>query len=134
MQIQYASESGGAYRAGACNIGPQEIARRRQSGLLAIAFTVAVAAVLILIDATPILRAAIFPSLAGGLIALEQGRRRFCVAYAAAGVRNFGPLGAPQSVADARDRTSDRRAALILVAYTSAIALAITLAFVVLPV
>jgi len=45
MQIQYASESGGAYRAGACNIGPQEIARRRQSGLLAIAFTVAVAAV-----------------------------------------------------------------------------------------
>jgi hypothetical protein len=134
MQIQYASEPGGTYRAGACNIGPQEIARRRQSGLLAIAFTVVVAVALLLIDATPILRAAIFPSLAGGLIALEQGRRRFCVAYAAAGVRNFGPLGTPQAVADAGDRSSDRRAALWLVGYTSAIALAITVAFVALPV
>ena len=134
MQILYASEPDGAYRAGACNIGPQEIARRRQSGLLALGFTIGLAVVLLLIDAAPILRSAVFPSLAGGLVALEQVRRRFCVAYAAAGVRNFGPLGAPQAVADAGDRASDRRAALWLVTYTSAIALAATLLFVALPV
>ncbi len=134
MQIMYAEDRGDAYRAGACNIGPAEIARRRQGAYLAFAVTVALAAILLIVEAPPILRLAIFPSLAGGLVSLEQVRRRFCVAYGLAGLRNFGALGEVVTVGEAAQRRADRRAALILIGYSSAVALALTLAFVALPV
>jgi hypothetical protein len=133
MGIQYADEAGsdgGSYRAGACNIGPEEIARRRRSGLAGVAIAAVMAVVLVAIGAPPWLRLVVFPILAGSLISLEQARRHFCVGFALAGIRNFGPLGSPQAVDDLADRAADRRAALIMTAYMSAIALAITLVLV----
>ena len=110
MTIEYASDQTG-YRAGACNIGPEEIARRRRGGLTGVGIAVAI-----------------------GLISLEQVRRRFCVGFAMAGLRNFGPLGEPDKVVDTAERAADRRAALVMTAYMSAIAAVITALFVVLPV
>ncbi len=129
MQIDYA-EAPGDYRAGACNIGPAEIARRRRAGLVGIGIAVALALVLVVIDAPTILRLVVFPPLASGLISLEQARRRFCVGFALAGLRNFGPLGTPDRVTDDADLDADRRAALRMIAYMSGIALVLTLAFV----
>ena len=51
-----------------------------------------------------------------------------------AGLRNFGPLGEPDKVVDTAERAADRRAALIMTAYMSAIAAVITALFVLLPV
>jgi hypothetical protein len=133
VQIQFADDQP-AYRAGACNIGPEEIAQRRRGGMLAIGIAVVVGLVLVTIDAPAVLRLAVFPPLAGGLISLEQVRRRFCVGFALAGLRNFGPLGSPDSVTDVADRAADRRAAFVMTAYMSALALLITLLFVLLPV
>jgi hypothetical protein len=134
VQIMYAEDQVGAYRAGACNIGPAEIARRRQGAYMALAVTVILAAILLIVDAPTILRLAIFPPLAGGLVSLEQVRRRFCVAYGLAGLRNFGAIGEVVSVEETAQRRADRRAALVLIGYASAVALVITLAFVALPV
>jgi len=131
MQIQYADDRG-SYAAGTCNIGPEEIARRRRAGLTGVAVAVAIVVVLLAVGAPAWTRLVAFPPLAVGLISLEQVRRRFCVGYAMAGIRNFGPLGSPDHVADGGDRATDRRAALVLTGYMSAIAAVTAVAFVLL--
>lgn len=133
VHIQITDQSG-PYRAGACNIGPEEIARRRRSAIAATVATIAIAAALLVIGAAPITRLAVFPFLAGAIVSEEQVRRRFCVGFGLAGIRNFGRLGTAESITDAADRAADRRAALVVIAYSSLIALVVTLAFVALPV
>ena len=133
MTIQYA-EGAAAYQAGACNIGPEETARRRRAGLTGVGLAVLIGVVLVAIDAPAWLRVLVFPPLAGGLVSLEQVRRRFCVGFGLAGIRNFGPVGDPERVVDAADRAADRRAALIMIAYMSAIAAVLTGLFVVSPI
>jgi len=133
MTIHYA-DSEGAYRAGACNIGPAEIAHRRRAGLIGVGIAVAVGIVLVAFGAPAWLRLLVFLPLAGGLISLEQARRHFCVAFAMQGIRNFGAIGRPEQVSVDADRGTDRRAALVMTAYMSAIAAVITVAFVFLPI
>lgn len=133
MQIQYAQDAS-AYQAGACNIGPAEIARRRRAGLAGIAAAVVIAVVLIAVGAPWWIRLAMFPPLAGGLVSLEQARRHFCVGFAMAGIRNFGALGSPDKVAESADRAADRRAALVLTGYMSAVAAVITVVVALLPI
>jgi hypothetical protein len=133
MTIHYADPDG-AYRAGACNIGPEEIAQRRRGGFIGVAIAVVLGIVLVAIGAPAWLRLVVFPPLAGGLISLEQVRRHFCVGFAMQGIRNFGALGRPDQVTDDADRAADRRAALVMTGYMSAIAAAITIVFVLLPI
>lgn len=127
--IEMLETDGGAYRPGACNIGPAEIERRRRLGVVELAAAGALAASLVALDAPSWSRIAVFPLLAGSFVSLEQARRRFCAGFGLAGVRNFGPLGSPERVASLEDRAVDRRASLILFGYTSAAAAAITVAF-----
>ena len=133
MHIEYAQDQGN-YRAGACNIGPAEIARRRRGGIAGVGSALALAIVLVAIGASWWTRLVVFAPLASGLISLEQVRRHFCVGFAMAGIRNFGALGDPDRVADSADRAADRRAALVMVAYISAIAAVVTVAFALLPI
>ena len=127
-------DAGGGYEAGACNIGPAEIARRRRAGLMGIGIALVLAIALVVIDAPTWTRAIVFLPLASGIVSLEQVRRRFCVGFALAGLRNFGALGQETHVTDDADRAADRRAALVMVGYSSVIAAVFTVAFVLLPV
>lgn len=114
--IQPAFEpDGAAYRAGACNIGPLEIRRRRVSGALGVAAAVALGVVFVAVGAPAFLRLAVVFPLWGGAIGLLQAQRRFCVAFAMTGVANFGQLGArPVAVGDDAARRSDRAATVRL--------------------
>jgi len=132
VQISYQDQ--GTYQAGACNIGPAEIARRRRAGLFGVGLALGIAVVLVAIDAPAWARFAVFPFLAGGLVSLEQVRRRFCVGFALAGIRNFGPLGGATAVTSATDRATDRRTALVMVATMSAIAFGLTMLLVLAPI
>lgn len=134
MQIEYPIEPAGAYRPGACNIGPYEIARRRRSGLLGIGSAVVIAVGLIAVGAPPLLRVVVFPVLAGAIVGLEQARRHFCAGFGLAGIRNFGARKDVEHVTDAAALAADRRAALVLFGYSSLIAATITAALVLLPV
>lgn len=128
-------EDRGEYRAGACNIGPEEIAQRRRMGLLFLAIATGLAIVLVAVDAPAWLRIAIWPPLAAAFTTLEQVRRRFCVAFGIAGVRNFGPeVGRAQRIEDGEARARDRRTALFMVIYSSLAAAVLTALFVILPV
>ena len=134
MQIDYLEPAPGEYRPGACNIGPREIAKRRAFGIAGIVSSVVLAIVLVAIDAPQIARVIVLIPLWGALISLEQARRKFCAAFAYAGIRSVDGSDATELVANAADLAVDRAAARRMVAYCGAIAAAITAVFVVLPV
>lgn len=97
------------YQPGVCNIGPAEIARRRMAGHVGLIATVAVLAILILIDAPPVARfVAILPAAASASGYL-QAWLKFCAGFGSRGIFNFGPLGRATSVTDDEARAMDRR-------------------------
>ena len=133
MAIQYLDNDAG-YRAGACNIGPAEIVRRRRAGFVGVAAAVGLAAILVAIGAPDWLRVLVLPPLAAGIISLDQARRRFCVGFAVAGLRNFDALGREERIEDGAARAADRRAALGMVLQGTMLAAALAAAFVLLPI
>jgi hypothetical protein len=124
----------GEYRPGTCNIGPAEIARRRRAGMLGIGAAAALAAGLLLVGAPAVARGLVAVPLAVGAVGLLQARLRFCAAYGAAGVRNFGALGSTERVEDQAARRADRAKAGAIILAGGAIGLAGALALVLLPV
>lgn len=134
MQIEYLEPAPGDYRAGTCNIGPREIAKRRAAGIAGIAAAVVLGVVLVAIDAPQIARAIVVFPLWGAIISLEQARRKFCAGFAYAGIRSVSGSDATESVGDPADLARDRAVARWLVAYCGSIALGISAVFVLLPV
>ena len=110
-----------------------EMAERRRLGLLQLAGAVVLGVALLAFDTPQWTRIAVWPLLAGAFTTLEQVRRRFCVAFGIAGLRNFGPLGGAERVQDAGMRAADRRAAIVMVSYCAVAAAAVTAAFVAVP-
>ena len=95
------------YQPGACNIGPAEIARRRQAGHVG-----ATASALLLL----VLAGTHAPRWSRLLVALPatmsasgylQARSRFCAGFGSRGVFNFGPLGRTEQVEDPDARALD---------------------------
>lgn len=116
-----------------CNIGPDEIARRRRS---AIPMTVVTAVVVVAIVAThaPVLvRLLVWPLATGAAVGWLQVVHRFCVAFGALGLENFGRLGGQVQV-DPRIRAADRRRALQVILEGALIGLVVTLAVLALPI
>jgi hypothetical protein len=104
-----------AYQAGACNIGPAEIARRRRSAAAATGLAVLVAAALVVSGVPPIFRVAVLPLAVTAAVTWLQVIRRFCVAFGAFGIRNFGPLGDVETVSDPAQRAADRRTVIRMI-------------------
>ena len=134
MEIQYLDEGTSDYRAGACNIGPKEIARRRRAGIVALLIAVALGVLLVAMDAPPAMRILVFLPLWGGLVSLEQVRRTFCVGFAYAGINSANPSETRHSVVGAADLAADRAAARWMVIYCGLIALVVAGFFVALPI
>ena len=99
------------YRAGSCNIGPEEIARRRTSGHVGTVVSVGLLGVLLATGAPRWSR--LFVALpasvaAGGYL---QARAQFCAGFGSRGEYNFGPVGSSEQVTDPDDRARDMRTA-----------------------
>lgn len=75
----------------------------------------------------------IWPLAAGAAITWLQVVRRFCVAFGALGLQNYGRLG-QESAVDAEQRAVDRRLALQMVVEGALIGLVVALATAALPV
>jgi hypothetical protein len=112
-----------------CNIGPAEIARRRRSATAFTAAAIAVAVGLLAIEVPPVTRLAIFPFATAAGITWAQVVHKFCVAFGALGVENFGPLGEAERV-DSGQRAEDRRRAVQLVLEGVAVGFAATVVLV----
>ncbi len=126
---------GDDYVAGACNIGPWEIRRRRTTAIAAFIGAGALFALLVAIGAPPWTRLVLLLPLWGGAISWLQARRHFCVAYAMGGLANFGDGDAARrSVVDPVQRAADRRATVLLVRDAFLLAIGPTVVAIVLPV
>lgn len=132
--IEYLDQPLDGYRAGACNIGPAEIARRRRSGVVGLTIAAALAVLLVVADLESIPRLAIAPPLFVGILGIIQARLRFCVGFAAAGVRNFGALGNGSRIAERTARTADLRRAIGITMAVAVVSGAIAVVFALLPV
>lgn len=115
-----------------CNIGEAEIDRRRRMAIVLTVVGIALAAGLVALAVPHLARLLVFPVAAAAGVTWLQVTRRFCVAFGAAGLENFGPLGSEHRVADGQ-AAADRRRALQLTLEGVLAGLVVTVALVVLP-
>lgn len=111
------------YVAGACNIGPAEIALRRRVGHVGLATTAVLAAALIRSDLPRPWRLTLALPATGAAAGYLQARSRFCADFGFRGVYNFDrPARRPQArVPTEQARQQDRRRALQIGAASAAI-------------
>ena len=121
------------YRAGTCNIGAVEIARRRRLGYVSLAAAALLATALVALDVPRDSRWLLVLPLGAAFTGLLQARLRFCAWFGLAGLRNFGLLADRAGVVDWADRLADARRALWLLAVAGGLAVFVTAAFVALP-
>ncbi|MHA2502942.1 MAG: hypothetical protein ACXAE3_08735 [Candidatus Kariarchaeaceae archaeon] len=119
------------YIPGVCNIGPEEIKKRKLAFNVSLVGVVGVAIAYLLIPLnqfTTILGLAVlFATGAGSGVSYLQVREKFCVAYGSIGVFNFQDLGNHDKVADTVAKKADRdkvrkmflQAALLGIIYTA---------------
>lgn len=121
------------YQPGVCNIGPAEIAKRRQAALIGLALTAITLVAVIVLPVAPPVRFIVALPAAGTAIAFLQVALKFCVAFGSLGVFNFGQVGTVQHIADAAARSRDRARALRMILAGLAIGAIVGILAVVLP-
>jgi hypothetical protein len=116
-----------------CNIGPDEVARRRRSAIPATVATALVAVAMVAFHVPAPARLLLWPLATAAAVSWLQVVHRFCVAFGALGLENFGRLGAEHHV-DPAIRAADRRRALQLILEGALIGLVVALAVAAIPV
>jgi hypothetical protein len=122
-----------AYQPGVCNIGPDEIRRRRRSGHIGAISAIGLFAVLVAVGAPPITRALVgLPTViaASGYL---QAHLRFCAGFGQVGVFNFGTVGETEHVVDDEARARDKAKARQIGLMSFAVGIAVAIAAVVVP-
>lgn len=97
------------YQPGACNIGPEEISRRRRFGHVAAVAAAGTMGALLAADAPRIARIVVALPAAGAASGYLQARERFCAGFGQQGVFNFGRVGDTMPVVDEDALEADRR-------------------------
>ncbi|HWD45992.1 MAG TPA: hypothetical protein VHM23_20155 [Actinomycetota bacterium] len=113
------------YVAGACNIGPAEIALRRRVGHAGLATTAVLAAALLRSDLPRPWRLTLALPATGAAAGYLQARQRFCADFGYRGVYNFESRGHEDQVLAQQARDLDRRRALQIGATSAAIGVGI---------
>lgn len=97
------------YRPGICNIGPEEISRRRRGAWAATILAVGIYLVLVVVAVPDVWRLVVALPAAAAAVSWLQVRERFCVGFGTAGVFNFGSYGSTESIIDDDARRADQR-------------------------
>ena len=114
------------YQAGVCNIGPSEVARRRQVAYLGGALYISFLAFAILKDFSSVTTVtALFPAIIFS-VGFIQSRRKFCLAYGLMGSFNFAKLGSLTQVEDQISLKADRSTAISILTQSLGLALLLT--------
>ena len=124
---------GEGYRSGECNIGPAEIARRRQAGHVGVGASVALLVGLMAVGAPRASRLLIALPAAVAASGYLQARLRFCAGFGSRGVYNFGEVGQTVAVEDTESLERDRARSRQIGLASGAIGLAVGVATLGLP-
>jgi hypothetical protein len=126
--------AGTGYEPGVCNIGPDEIARRRRAGHIGLGVTLIVFAALVAVGAPPLARLLLAIPAAGAAAGYVQAWSRFCAGFGSRGVFNLGPIGEAQQVVDAAARRQDLAKATQITLASLAIGVVVGVVAVLLPI
>jgi hypothetical protein len=124
----------GAYEAGACNIGPAEIRRRRMVGHVGLVAALGLLTVLVVVAAPAVTRLLVLLPATLSASGYLQARMRFCANYGWRGIFNVGEIGDDGQVAGRAARAADRRLALRIGMGSLAIGLAAGVVAAILPI
>ncbi len=117
------------YIPGVCNIGPAEIAKRRQAGWLGLAAAALLLSLLVWLDAPVAARLLVFFPATLAASGFLQAHLRFCAGFGLKGVFNLNSeVGKTDTVMRAEFRAQDRRKALQIFGSSAAIGLAVAIA------
>ena len=114
------------YIAGACNIGPSEIKRRRQGALIGAILFAVTTLLFVITDAPTGTRLLVFIPALLFAVGMIQSRKRFCVAYGFLGVFSLEKLGATTKITINQDLKADRKYAVKLLLHSVLVAIALT--------
>ena len=112
------------YIAGICNIGPEEIARRRTLGWTALVITFLLLFILIVAGVNRMWRLCIMIPAMISATGFLQAHYRFCVGYARIGVFNFGPIGTTQKISNGISKAKDKKRSFQIMLYAALLGIA----------
>ena len=115
------------YIPGVCNIGPEEIKKRKQAGGMGLIATVALWAVFVWFGVAPAWRLLLFFPAMMSATGFLQAYMHFCAYFGFASLFNFGDVGKTDSVSQAEFRAKDKRRAWQIIIYSILIGLAVAL-------
>jgi len=121
------------YQPGVCNIGPEEIRRRRRAGHVGLVAAVVLLAVLVAVGAPPLTRLLVAMPAAMAASGYLQAWLKFCAGFGSRGIFNFGQVGETHAVIDAEARARDRSRARQIGLASLAIGVAVAIIAVLLP-
>lgn len=113
------------YIPGVCNIGDEEIKKRKQAGWMGLAATVVLWGIFIWLDTAPVWRLPLFFPALMSATGFLQAYMHFCAYFGFASLFNFGDVGKKDSVQQAEFRAKDRKKAWQIVIYSFLIGIAV---------
>ena len=102
------NDSDNHYIPGACNIGHEEIKRRKKAAIFSIVLTITVIVLVFMLDANKIWRLTLFIPATSLGVSFQQWYFKFCVAFGIKGVFNFGDIGKTFSIDQKENYRKDR--------------------------
>jgi hypothetical protein len=100
------------YIPGTCNIGKEEIKRRRNGAIFSGILSFLLVAVLLLIHAEKFWRLVLFFPVTSFVIGVQQWYYKFCMGFGMKGIFNFEELGKSTAVKDSEMVKADKRKAV----------------------
>ena len=115
------------YAPGECNIGPEEVARRRNLGWIALGITLAAYAGMKWSAIDVWWRLLIFLPATASASGFLQAYFRFCVGFARMGVFNFGRAGEMHKIDNEDSKKKDRKKGSTITLYAAVIGAVVTI-------
>lgn len=117
------------YQAGVCNIGPDEIGKRKNNFYLSLMGTIVSIILVVFLDLSQLWRLVIFFPLFISMVTYLQVRNKFCVAFGYLSVVNFGEKTNRQRIKNPENHKKDMRKVRIMFLQSFVISLGATLIF-----
>lgn len=115
------------YVPGVCNIGTEEIKRRKQVGWIGLITTVVLWTLFIKLDIPSVWQLTLFFPAIMSATGFLQAYMHFCAYFGFASLFNFSDLGKTDTVQQTEFRVKDRRRAWQIIIYSILISLVVTL-------
>jgi len=113
------------YEAGVCNIGIDEIKKRKQAGWIGIITTIVIWVLFIWFDAPHVWRFTLFFPAMISAVGFLQAYMHFCAYFGFASLFNFGDIGKTDLVKKTEFRAKDRKKAWQIIIYSVKIGIVI---------